>query len=178
MRKARLTIIGLISVFVIALLAVNVVSIEKANERHFSEYCSELTRALVKAPLSYKLNDYTVRVSPMTKDELEEVVQMAPFNNIDDAIANDKYDRSKVRVYESFTSKNEMGVDLAGDALCVFNRISIKDISSHDSLDEISIDNESIDIIRLINAEDRTKKKIGDINEASDYMKKLKYILN
>ncbi len=85
MRKVRLTIIGLISVFVIALLAVNVVSIEKANERHFSEYCSELTRALVKAPLSYKLNDYTVRVSPMTKDELEEVVQMAPFNNIDDA---------------------------------------------------------------------------------------------
>ncbi|WP_162557030.1 hypothetical protein [Proteus genomosp. 4] len=81
-------------------------------------------------------------------------------------------------MYESFTSKNEMGVDLAGDALCVFNRISIKDISSHDSLDEISIDNESIDIIRLINAEDRTKKKIGDINEASDYMKKLKYIFN
>ncbi|WP_159287692.1 hypothetical protein [Proteus terrae] len=81
---------GVAIIAAVAALSVNLVSDDKANDKHLADYCAEMTRSLMKSPSSYKLDEYYIRELPLTRNELAEIVQMAPFNNIDDAIDNDK----------------------------------------------------------------------------------------
>lgn len=169
---------GVAIIAAVAALSVNLVPDDKANDKHLADYCAEMTRSLMKSPSSYKLDEYYIRELPLTRNELAEIVQMAPFNNIDDAIDNDKRERSKIEIIETYMAKNAMGVELVGNAICTLNKTNYGSAGSSYSIMSLSINDENIDDINLITAELAADKKTGRLNSKSDYMKKLNYIFN
>ncbi|HCM61235.1 MAG TPA: hypothetical protein DIT05_01635 [Morganella sp. (in: Bacteria)] len=173
MRKIKLVIGAIVSVIIIAAIAVNFLPSDKVKNYTLSSYCSDITKNLMKSPSSYKLIGHSTDWTVPTRDEVDATLSV--YKHL-----KDKKDLQWSKVYSEnrFVASNSFGVELSGFAKCDFMRIYFGADSYYYTLINVNVDGKKIDGFSLASAEISAKASVGDISTEVTYMQKIKYLLS
>ncbi|MEQ4659273.1 hypothetical protein AB7Z54_18200 [Providencia manganoxydans] len=172
-KKVKVVLCVVIAVIVIAAISINFLPYSKVKNYTLANYCSGITKDLMKSPSSYKLTGYSVDWTTPSKSEIDSVLSVSTsFKDMKDL------QWAKVYSENTFLASNSFGVELSGFARCEFMRIYFGSDLYYYTLIKATVDGKKVDGINLITAEVQAKDNIGSISEGVTYMQKLKYLFS
>lgn len=167
----KVFISGVILVGVTAGVSVNLVSEKKANEFYLVTHCSNMTKSIMKSPISYNMLSYKTFSYP-TPDEFISERDRSFENKIKKDNPNESviFDTQSVTI--GYEAKNASGVNFTGESSCSFTRAHNENVVFGLYPRLFIVDNKP-----PINSDEISAKLLAE-NTMGSYQRKLNYLIN